>query len=311
MEWIWIAPLALFLIWLAVGFGFFCYSFARGKELQIVRKAEDPKSKYHPFLETLRNGQDWFRAHPGEMVSITSEDGLTLRARYIPGDPKKCIVLMHGYRSRPTNDFCAVASIYHEKMGMSLLLPYQRAHGESDGLVLTLGDRERKDVNLWVNYAAKRVGESGILFLSGVSMGAASVLMSLGYEQPKQLRGVIADCGFTSPAEIIAHVIRTGFHMRKFPFYYSMLLFVKIAGFSLNRADARKVLAENHIPILFIHGVEDSFVPCWMTRENYAADAGEKEAVYVEKAEHATSYLLEPDRVERKVTEFIQKHIVD
>ncbi len=119
------------------------------------------------------------RSHTAEHVKLTSFDGLHLSALYLPaqGESQGTVVAFHGYRSLATIDFALEAELFHG-LGYELLLPYQRSHGESQGKYITYGVKERFDCRDWARYAARRFGQDKPLFLMGISMGAATVLMA-------------------------------------------------------------------------------------------------------------------------------------
>ncbi len=122
------------------------------------------------------------------------------------------MMAFHGYRSLATIDFALEVEFFH-RLGYDVLLPYQRSHGESQGKYITYGVKERFDCRDWARYAARRFGEDKPLFLMGISMGAATVLMASGLELPGNTRGIVADCGFTTPWDIMAHVARRDYSL--------------------------------------------------------------------------------------------------
>lgn len=194
------------------------------------------------------------------------------------------------------------------RLGYDVLLPYQRSHGESQGKYITYGVKERFDCQSWARYAARRFGEDKPLFLMGISMGAATVLMASGLELPGNIRGIVADCGFTTPWDIMAHVARRDYRLPPFPLLYLLdgLAWLR-AGFRLKGADTRKALERNRIPVLFLHGEADSFVPLSMTEENFAACRAEKRLYTVPGAGHAQSFGVDPEGCKRALREFLER----
>ena len=191
----------------------------------------------------MEEAQAYIKAHTGERPQITSFDGLRLTALYLPapgGSPKGTVLAFHGYRSLATIDFALEVEFFH-RLGYDVLLPYQRSHGPSQGRHITFGVKERFDCRDWAWYVARRFGEDRPLYLAGISMGCATVLMSLSLNLPPNVRGVLADCGFTSPWEIVRHVAKADFHLPAFPLLWLLDLWCRaLAGFSLKEADTRK-----------------------------------------------------------------------
>lgn len=297
-------------VFAAAGY-FFKFSILRAKEERTDEEYEDEGSIWNPARDRMEAAQAWLRAHTEEHVSISSFDGLTLSALYVPADtdcPKGTLILLHGYRSLATIDFALEVEFLHN-LGYRLLVPYQRSHGESGGKYITYGVKERYDCRDWARYARQRFGGEEDLFLAGISMGAATVLMALALELPDNVRGVMADCGFTSPWEIMKHVSRRDFHLPSFPLLNALDVMARsIAGFGLKEADTREALRQSRIPVLFLHGEADDFVPLRMTRENFQACAGEKELFLVKGAGHAQSFAVDTPGCEEKIAAFLQRY---
>ena len=291
------------------GFIGFLFAFARGPSVDITRQMLRPSSIYYPFRETIGNGVKWLREHDFEHVYIRSHDGIRLHARFLPGRTDRCIIMVHGYRSKGENDFSCACHFYHDLLGMSLLITTQRGNGKSGGSFVTFGIRERYDVLLWAEYIRDRGGENIDLFLTGVSMGASTVLMAADLPLPACTRGIIADCGFTCPEDIICAVMKKRFRLPKFPLLYIVKLYARIFGFPLGSADVRKSLANTATPVQLIHGRCDDFVPCYMTEQNFAAAACEKYVFYSEPAGHGCSYLCDQEPMEKAIAKFVTEHL--
>ena len=169
---------------------------------------------------------------------------------------------------------------------------------------------ERHDCLEWAKWAAERTGGTLPVYLCGVSMGASTVLMTAGLELPEAVKGIIADCGFTSPKDILSAVYTSVTHLPAGISLWATEWFARIfAGFSLTEKDTRKALANSRYPVLMFHGGADGFVPCEMSRQGYDACKGEKELVIIEGADHGVSFLIDPDRYGKALIRFIKKHI--
>ncbi len=246
-----------------------------------------------------------------EDIFLPSYDGLRLHGRLLqqPG-AKGTILLFHGYRSSWVIDFSIVLPHYFS-LGYNLLAVDERAHGESEGTYITFGVRERHDVATWTAYAAMHFGPAHPLILDGLSMGAATVLMASDLPLPLSVRGIIADCGFSSPYAIMKSVFRA--HCRRLPAGPLLALtdvFTRLfAGFSLKGVSTLDAVAKTKLPILFIHGTGDTFVPCSMTQAAYDACAAPKQLVLVPDAGHGCSYLVDRPRVQAELAAFLSKYV--
>ena len=269
------------------------------------------QSPFAEFAESIPRALRWLRDHNAVDVETRSFDGLTLRGRWIPAEnPKATIILFHGYHTHYIHDFAGIFSMYHS-IGLNLLLVRQRAHGESEGKYITFGVRERKDALSWIDFHNRTHGMDNV-FLGGMSMGASTVLFAAGEELPPNVRGITADCGFSSPAEILGHIIRKDFHLPSRLVLPLMEVWARtLGGFSLYECNSRKCLARSKTPILFIHGKADTFVPCSMSQAGYDCCKSPREIYLVEGAEHGRSYLYEPEKLTRALVDFFNRNLSD
>lgn len=292
---------------LAAGIFLFVYAVPRRKGKADGGAASSPA--WRPYAERINRGISWIRGQKGEPVHITSFDGLRLSGALYPapGKSRGALLLMHGYRSDRYTDFSCGFRLYRE-LGFDVLSVDQRAHGESQGRFICYGTKERFDCRDWAEYLASRT--EGPIFLCGLSMGAATVLMASGLKLPDRVRGIVADCGFTSPAEEFRWIMRR----RRLRLPYRLALFFAdiisraLAGFGFHDCSTLDAMAVNRLPVLFFHGGRDRFVPTAMSVQNYEACRGPKKLVIVKGASHGQSFLLETGRCTRELTEFFDKY---
>ena len=292
----------------------FCYRLAFSVPRQ-SREAlfEMPDTEqYAPYKDAARQMITDALGIPYSEVTVTSYDGLRLFGKcYFANDKAPWLIMFHGYRSGAERDFCGGLKFGIES-GFNVLLVDQRAHGKSEGKCLTFGIKERRDCLSWVNYAVSAAGEKCKIVLYGMSMGAATVLMSAGLNLPKNVVGIVADCGYSSPSAIIKKVIR---EMRYpvFPTYALVRLGgMLFGGFDIEKYSAVSAMDNCDIPVLFIHGDDDRFVPCDMGRENYShcRSAGKK-ILIVKGAGHGMSYMADKNAYLGAVTDFLQNVLKD
>ena len=262
--------------------------------------------QYDPYRDAMARVYKQLQERSCEFVTIRSHDGLTLSGRYYHvQDGAPLDIGFHGYRSSPLTDFSGGSELSFQ-LGHNVLLVDQRAHGKSEGRTISFGIQERLDVLRWAEYAVDRFGPETKIVLYGVSMGAATVLMASGLELPDNVKGIIADCPYSSPMEIIAHVAHKmpipGFLIRPF-----VILGARIyGGFDIREMDAARAVKEAKVPILILHGEADGFVPCEMS--DLAAHNPQLVTRYTfPGADHGISYLVDTPRYQKVVTEFMEQ----
>ncbi len=255
-------------------------------------------------LEAMARLEQW----EGETVQIVSRDGLTLKGHWFPAEhAKRTLLMVHGWRSSWSRDFGICAEYFHQQ-GCNLLLIEQRGHGASDGDYIGFGVLERFDCISWLDYLRARWGEQLPIYLYGISMGAATVLMASGLKLPPCVKGIIADCGYTSPAAIRDHVLRkTGKHLRALVVRMAGRISRRRAGYGMEDYSTLEALKRNRTPVLFIHGSADRFVPMEMTVENYNACRAPRSILIVDGAPHAKSYLVAPEQYQAAAQKFFSR----
>ncbi len=308
MFWLFLLLGVLLLLLLVAARWAFHYTFVRGHD-DVLALLESTDHFLYPYADRIRSNMERIEAAPHTVHTVKSFDGLTLSARLYPAE-NACgtVLVFHGYRSTALRDYACAVDMYRG-FGFDVLMVEQRCSGNSEGQVITFGIRERRDVLSWVTYLNERFGTDRPLFLSGLSMGAATVMMATALSLPPNVRGIVADSGFTTPADIIGTVAKRDFHLPRWltlPFLnMSARLF---GGFGLYEANALDALKNNTIPMLFIHGEADSFVPCDMTRRAFETCASPKRLITVPNAEHGCGYLVEPERLTAALGEFFEEN---
>lgn len=278
----------------------------RAKTERTMKMSGTDWSRYMPLMEE-RKAAMLARSH--EDVWQTSFDGLKLHATYFPAQAQpgkqKIVICFHGYTSQGMSDYIGLSD-YYQKRGFAMLLPDARAHGASEGEYIGFGCLDRQDALGWIRWAVEELGEETEVLLHGTSMGAATLLMLSGLKLPAQVKGIVSDCGFTSPKEVFTHVLHTMYHLPAFPVIPGAdLVNRKLAGYGMDECNAKREVEKAEVPILFIHGGNDTFVPCSMCDEIYEHCASPKRKLIVDGAAHAESYYKDMEGYEKALTEFI------
>ena len=297
----------LLIVLLIAGFSYRTafYSSAHRKEDHYALPQGEQYEKERQRMLSLIREMDGI---PFEPISISAYDGTRLFARYYhvrDGAPLQ--IQFHGYRGTALRDFCGGNKLARES-GQNTLVVDQRAHGGSGGTTITFGIRERMDCLSWVKYANQRFGPDTPIFLSGVSMGAATVLMASELEFPANLIGIIADCPYSSPEAIIRKVCREDMHLPPALVMPFIRLGARLFGhFDLKESSAVQAVANTNIPIMLLHGEDDRFVPCDMSRDIFDACTGDKTRITFPSAGHGLSYIVDTERYSEAVSRFVDQ----
>ncbi len=280
-------------------------TFTRGGSVYDITKVlkDEPDQ-----LSRVVEGKKELESLKYEEHSIVSFDGLKLVGQLYRTEKEsnKYIICMHGYRSSPNDFMCAMGFFLSE--GYNVLLAHQRAHGKSEGKWITFGVKERYDCLSWCNYLNSAFGSDIKIVLDGISMGATTVLMASALDLPKNVNGIIADCGFTSPWDIVTHVAKADMHIPKFPLLYLMIPTVRLlAGFGLKEASTVTSVVRSKLPILYTHGLADDFVPHEMSIIAYNARPENSRMLSVENATHGMSYIVDEKRCTGELHSFFSE----
>ncbi len=267
-----------------------------GLNMAVIRQPEEKNGEEENddnYKNYISEGRRWLDRHTFEEQTVTSFDGKRLYGRFFRnGDSKTTLIMMHGFRSTADHDFSCAFSFYFDK-GFNLLVPDQRSHGKSEGKYITFGVLESRDVVSWAEHINRLIPD-GKLYIIGISMGASTVLTATALPLPENVCGIIADCGFTGPGAIIKKVMKEDLKVPLFPFYYTTRAAARLmAGFDFEEKSVVNAVKDCRIPILFLHGKSDGFVPFSMGEEIYNAAGGEKRAVWVEGADHGCSFVVD------------------
>ena len=262
---------------------------------------------YEVFRDVMENWVREARAMNPKEFSVTSFDGLTLCGKfyeYAPGAPME--LMFHGYRGNAERDLAGGVQRCFQS-GRSAFIVDQRCSGKSGGNVITFGIKEHRDCLTWVDFLCSHFGPDVKIILTGISMGASTVLMAGGYPLPENVIGILADCGFTSARDIIQTVTK----QVKLPaglIYPFVKLGAKLFGhFDPEELSSIEMVKKCSLPVIFYHGETDDFVPCRMSRELYEACLSRKKLVTIPGAGHGLSYPVAPEFYVKELREFFGK----
>lgn len=299
-----IAGVLLVLIFCALAAAYFIFRISCGRRKGHPTPCATSARPLWP--QKVTQGKEWFLSKNYTLVSTRSADGLLLKGYYLSAGSKDTLILMHGYHAEALYEFCPLVQFYHE-LGYNLLLPHQRAHGESEGKYLSFGIKEREDMLCWTEFLMDNFAPENIFF-SGISMGGATVLMSSTLSLPDKVRGIIADCPFADPVAQFRYSFSKRFRLPSGLFLYLCGIWSRVlAGWHFTDFDIADLSAAR-LPLLLLHGTADPVVPHTMSQAIMAHYGGPKQMILFENCAHAYACIQDPLRYQQAVTDFLHQH---
>lgn len=287
------------LYYLVVGKIIFKFSFSR-KSLhdRVMKKGIDQQIQEHKI------DLGWWEKYKFQVLSIKSFDGLKLVGHYFDNKSDKTVIVVHGFGGnyREMQHFC---KFFYEK-NFNILAVENRAHGESEGKCIGFGWLDRLDLLYWIELLNQKFPEKKII-LFGLSMGATAVCCVSGEKLPKNVVGIISDCAFANGDKQIDFVLKKykiiGKVLKKHLYDYAK----RVHSFDVLKVDAIKQVKNTKVPILFIHGNEDSYVPIENMYDLYnSTPSNLRDKYVVEGAGHGLSYSVAGVLYEKKINDFLK-----
>lgn len=301
VVWFLLFSVILFLIFLYV---LYDVIFSANKRYMGDENSLPHGEQYDPYHGTITRCVQLVLKEPWEDVTVTSFDGLTLAGRYYHlQDGAPLVIFFHGYRCSSLRDGNGIF-LYCRKLGFNVLLVDQRAHGKSEGSTITFGVKGRYDCKSWVDYAIERFGKEQKIYLSGLSMGGATVLMASDIGLPENVIGILADCPYSSPKAILCSVIKQMGFPVKLTYAMAKLSAKWIGKFDVEEASAIEAVKNTKIPILILHGDADDFVPCYMSIDCQTAAKENVRLKLIKGAAHGMSHCVDTKSYEEALYAF-------
>ena len=272
--------------------------------------SDDQLPQLLPYIDDMRNCRMWLDEVPYNDIHVTSYDGLKLYAKYYHCEqPRAVAILVHGYKGDGETCYPKLSK-YLLEQGIEVVIIRQRAHVHSEGKRLCFGLKERYDVKSWCDYVSSIIPKGMPMFVSGISMGAASVLMASSLELPDNVKFLVSDCAFSDAYKEFENVAK----MQKIPpFLFApagRLMYKITEGVDIKKERPVDEVKHSRLPILIIHGEADDFVPFHMCKEIYNACSQDKELVTVPGAVHGMSYLVDTEKCTEAFQRWIDKYLV-
>lgn len=280
---------------------------------QAIFKSEAKKAMKQPGYKPPKPNEDeiWFAEQTPTEFTRLNDENHALKAYYLPADKPSDVFafLSHGYRSTAKGEFPRIAKFYHDE-GINVFMVDHQAAGESEGGLITFGQREARDGLKWLDFMTETFGGDIKIILHGISMGCATVTAMTGADTlPENVKFTVADCGYTSMLDEFSHNLKL-MKVPEFPLLKAVnIIHTAATGMNMKENAPLDAVKNAKAPVLFIHGADDNFVPTPMVYELYDACASEKDLLVIDGAQHAESFKIDPESYKSKVREFIAKYI--
>ena len=309
-----IAVVFILLLVIVAGASVFMFHFALDRKTSLA----DAKLSYQ-YLSSDTITQQWIDSVKIQDAIvdtfIVAKDGTRLHALYVyapdcnSDNSNNTAILIHGYTDNAIR-MLMIGQIY-SRMGYNILLPDLRAHGLSEGEYIQMGWNDRKDIISWIDVSKHLFGDSTNVVLHGISMGAAAAMMTAGDQnlQPN-VKCIVEDCGYTSVWDEYKHEMKKRYGLPAFPILYVASWYTNYkTDWDFAEASSIEQLKKQNLPVFFIHGGADTYVPTSMVYELYDAQKGEKELWVADGVAHAQMYWKHRDEYIQRTRDFVSKYM--
>ena len=235
--------------------------------------------------------------------SVTADDEIRLFGRlYKEENAKTTVICLPSYMTSAVKSFADIVPYYKER-GYNVLLVTNRGHAESGGKHITFGKKESTDLLKWID-KVNELYPDGDIIIHGIELGANAAMLVSG-ELPHNVKGIIADSGYSKPWDIFVYQIKQIYHLSPFPILHISEYFSKRFAKVSYQDSAVKAVAESSVPILFIHGSRDMFVPAYMCHACYDSCTAPKAMLIVEGAGHTQAMFKDKELYLDSLNSFI------
>ena len=244
---------------------------------------------------------------------LLNKEGLRLTGKFIPAarSTRRTAVGVHGYTDNSYR-IMQIGNMYSQVLGYNVLLPNLQYHGDSEGDEIQMGWKDRLDVLEWMDLANTIFGGNTEMVVHGISMGAATTMCVSGEKAPPYVRCFVADCGYTSVWDQFSDALEKTYGLPTFPLLDVASFFCELQfGWNFKEASPLEQVKKCALPMFFIHGTKDDYVPTWMMRPLFEAKPGEKDLWYVDGAVHAVSYKENREEYTTRVKAFNDQYMRD
>lgn len=307
-----ISFVALLALLLCIIVGGSVYMFNVSLRAEVSSTDENDAYAYLSEHEYLKLWVDSLRQHEAlRDTFIIAPDGAQLHGLYVKAAKQtpNTALIIHGYKDNAIR-MLMIGHLFSKELGYNILLPDLRGQGKSNGNYIGMGWKDRDDIMQWLAVSKSIYGDTTRIVLHGISMGAAAAMMVADENIPSNVKCIIEDCGYTSVWDEFSYRLKEEYGLPEFPILYSTSLYCKLKeGWSFQQASALERVQKCKLPMLFIHGDADTYVPTWMVHKLYEAKQGEKELWIVPGVVHAKAYWDYTDEYVKRASGFVRKYM--
>lgn len=300
------------LLFIGITIGGSMYMFDVSLKKKVLPTDEEDAYAYLFEHDYMKLWVDSLRQHSAlRDTFIVAEDGAKLHALYIRAaeETPKTALIIHGYTDNSIR-MLMIGHLYNKELGYNVLLPDLRAHGKSDGEYIQMGWKDRLDILKWIDVTNKIYGDSTRMVIHGISMGAATTMMTSGEDVPHNIKCFVEDCGYTSVWDEFSHKLKAEYGLPSFPLMNGTSFYCEQKeGWNFKEASPIKQVKKSKHPMFFIHGDADVYVPTWMVYDLFEAKSGEKELWIAPNTGHANAYWDHTDEYVKRTKDFVSKYI--
>ena len=189
-----------------------------------------------------------------------------------------------------------------------MLVVDERSHGKSKGIYLTMGIKEKYDCISWIDYVIKRNGSDTKIILNGVSMGASIVCFASSLDLPNNVIGIVADSPYSSVSGILKKVCTKDYHIPWLLVSHFIFVGALLFGhFNICKGNVLDYTKNLKVPMLIIHGEDDTFVPPYMSEDIYNTNKDLIRRITFKNADHGISFMEDKDRYIKEVITFFEE----
>ena len=288
------------------------YFFGIALDTKVTSTDEEDAYAYISQRDYLKQWIDSLQEHSAlRDTFILASDGKKIHAIYAkaPQPSSNTALIVHGYTDNAIR-MLMIGHLYHQEMGYNIFLPDLRGQGKSDNQYIQMGWKDRKDLLDWLPVINGIYGDTTHIVMHGISMGASALMMVSGEQLPHNVKCLVEDCGYTSVWDQFHNEMTQAYKLPAFPLLYTTSWYCKWKeGWSFKEASALEQVKKCHLPMLFIHGDADTYVPTWMVHALYQAKPGEKELWVVPGVGHANAYWDCMEEYVQRTKTFVEKYI--